>query len=547
MTSVNTNYGALVALQNLNATNKQLDEVQNRINTGLKVSSAKDNGAVFAIAEGLRTRVGALSAVNDGIDRANTSIDTALSAGAAIGDILKQLKDKASDAQGTGLSVEQKAVLQADFDALRSVIDNIANSATFNGTNLVNGTNTGGNALSVLTTDSGAAGTSGGFYITGGVGNTATTGALTLNTAIVGAAGIGIIGLDAALDDSIVVRTFGADGVTGGTDDQVYNVAFEAGDTIEDYINNFNTATQGKVTASFDSTNGRISYTSSEGFSVDFSDGATAADAAAIEQIFAGGTAETVVSAARFSAGGGYQASTAALATGTTAATVIAELEATDNDDEAVTFTFGTGTSQRVFNVSLDGVATLGDYLAKVSTVTGGLLTANFDATTRTINYRSDEAYTVGSVGTFAGSANFVPAVGAATEVPNAAAGGSGAGQLAITGYDFRIGKGALTTVTNSLDVSTDAAGAAAAVDVAIAALNTNLAKLGSQFKALDVQKEFLIKLSDNITKGIGALVDADLAKESARLQALQVKQQLGAQALSIANQGPSILLSFFR
>ncbi len=547
MTSVNTNYGALVALQNLNATNKQLDEVQNRINTGLKVASAKDNGAVFAIAEGLRTRVGALSAVNDGIDRANTSIDTALSAGAAIGDILKQLKDKASAAQGAGLNAQQKEVLQADFDALRSVIDNIANSATFNGTNLVNGTNTGGNALSVLTTDSGAAGSSGGFYITGGVGVTATTGALTLNTTIVGTAGIGIIGLDAALDDSVVVRSFGADGVTGGTDDVVFNVAFNAGDTIEDYIGNFNTATQGKVTASFDTANGRISYTSSQGFSVDFTDGATAADAAAIEQIFAGGAAETVVTGARFSAGGGYQTSTAALAAGTTASTVFAELEALDNDDEAVSFTFGSGASARVFNVSFDGLATLGDYLSKVSTVTGGLVTANYDTTTRTINYRSDEAFTAAAVGTLSTAANFIPSPAAATLVPTAAAGASGAGQLTVTGYDFRIGKGALNTVTNSLDVSTDAAGASAAVDTAIAALNNNLAKLGSQSKALDVQKDFLIKLSDNVTKGIGSLVDADLAKESARLQALQVKQQLGAQALSIANQGPSILLSFFR
>ena len=70
---------------------------------------------------------------------------------------------------------------------------------------------------------------------------------------------------------------------------------------------------------------------------------------------------------------------------------------------------------------------------------------------------------------------------------------------------------------------------------------------MGAQSKALDVQKSFLGKLSDSIEAGIGNLVDADLAKESARLQALQVKQQLGAQALSIANSAPSVVLSFFR
>jgi flagellin len=547
MPSINTNYGALVALQNLNSTNKQLDEVQSRINTGLKVSSAKDNGAVFAIAEGLRTRVGALAAVNDGIDRANITIDTALNAGGSIGDVLKQMKDKASAAQGAGLSDAQKQVLQADFEALRATIDQIANAATFNGANLANGSNSGGNALSVLTTDTGSAGGGGGFYVSGGAGDTATTGALTLNTAITGTAGIGVIGLDAAADDSVQITLFGADGVAGGTDNQVINIAFEAGDTIEDYIGRVNEQTNGQLTASFNSTTGRISYTSSQAFSVDFTDGATAADAAAIEQIFAGGAAETAVTASRYTAGGGYQTATAALPTGTTSATLISQLDPTDNNDEAVSFTFGTGAEQRVFNVSLDGVATLGDFLSKVSTSTNGLVTANYDATSRTINYRSDEQFTAAAVGTFTTAANFIPAPAQAQLVPTSSASGSSGGTLNVEGFDFRVGRGALSTVTSSLNVVTNAAGASAAIDTAIQALNVNLAKLGSQSKALDVQKDFLTKLSDNVEKGIGSLVDADLAKESARLQALQIKQQLGAQALSIANQQPSILLSFFR
>ena len=75
MLSVNSNYGASIALQSLNSTNKELSQVQNRINTGYKVSSARDNGAVFAIAEGQRARVTSISAVRDGIDRANSAID----------------------------------------------------------------------------------------------------------------------------------------------------------------------------------------------------------------------------------------------------------------------------------------------------------------------------------------------------------------------------------------------------------------------------------------------------------------------------------------
>jgi flagellin len=63
----------------------------------------------------------------------------------------------------------------------------------------------------------------------------------------------------------------------------------------------------------------------------------------------------------------------------------------------------------------------------------------------------------------------------------------------------------------------------------------------------LEAQQSFVTKLSDTIEAGIGNLVDADLAQESARLQSLQVKQQLGLQALSIANQAPSAVLSLFR
>jgi hypothetical protein len=78
-------------------------------------------------------------------------------------------------------------------------------------------------------------------------------------------------------------------------------------------------------------------------------------------------------------------------------------------------------------------------------------------------------------------------------------------------------------------------------------AINGKLSVLGSASRKIDGQSSFVSKLSDTIEAGIGNLVDADLAKESARLQALQVKQQLGVQALSIANQAPQTITSLFR
>ena len=84
-------------------------------------------------------------------------------------------------------------------------------------------------------------------------------------------------------------------------------------------------------------------------------------------------------------------------------------------------------------------------------------------------------------------------------------------------------------------------------VSTALAAVSTGLAQLGAQAKQIESHTIFVSKLRDALETGIGNLVDADMAKESARLQALQVQQQLGAQALSIANQAPQIILSLFR
>ena len=69
----------------------------------------------------------------------------------------------------------------------------------------------------------------------------------------------------------------------------------------------------------------------------------------------------------------------------------------------------------------------------------------------------------------------------------------------------------------------------------------------GTAGKRIDLQKDFLSKLTDTLTAGVGALVDADMSAEAARLQALQVQQQLGAQALNIANSAPQVILSLFK
>ncbi|MEC9345247.1 MAG: flagellin [Pseudomonadota bacterium] len=269
--SVNTNVSAMLALQQLNATNKDMAEVQSRINTGLNVAGAKDNGAVFAIAQNMRGEVAGFEAVKTALDNAVSVVDVALAAGESISDLLIEMKEKAVAALDQSLETASRAALENDFAALREQIATITTNATFNGFNLIDGT---ASALAVL---------------------------------------------------------------------------------------------------------------------------------------------------------------------------------------------------------------------------------ANPDGDTITV---SAQDMTVGTSG------------------------------LALSGLS-------LTSATNAI-------AARSAVDSAIETANQKLAQLGTRSKTLDIHSSFVDKLIDSLTTGIGNLVDADLAKESARLQALQIKQQLGAQALSIANQQPQTILSLF-
>ncbi|BEV12616.1 flagellin [Asticcacaulis sp. DW145] len=135
--SINTNAGAMIALQNLNKTNNELQTTQTRINTGLKVAGAKDNGAVYAIASRQRADVASLGAVTDSLDRAKSAVDVALSAGEGIADMLTQMKEKALAASDTSLTTVSRQALNEDFKALRDQITKTVNNATFNGVNLI--------------------------------------------------------------------------------------------------------------------------------------------------------------------------------------------------------------------------------------------------------------------------------------------------------------------------------------------------------------------------------------------------------------------------
>ena len=152
--SVNTNAGALVALENLNNTSQQLQQAQNIVSTGLEVASAKDNGAIWAIAQGERATVSSLDAVKSSLQTGQSILDVANSAGTTVSNLLTQMEQKALAASDQSLDTASRLSLNADFVALRNQITSTVQNADFNGVNLLNG------SLTKITSLANAQGTS---------------------------------------------------------------------------------------------------------------------------------------------------------------------------------------------------------------------------------------------------------------------------------------------------------------------------------------------------------------------------------------------------
>jgi flagellin len=142
--SVHTNKSAMVALQNLNHTNRELDEVQVHLNTGLKIAGAKDNAAVFAVAQNMRSDLGAYTAVQTSLDRASSISEVALAAGESISDLLVQMRAKATAAMDPSIDTFTRSAYDADFKALIDQLSVVLTNAAFDGANLLNGSLTPG-------------------------------------------------------------------------------------------------------------------------------------------------------------------------------------------------------------------------------------------------------------------------------------------------------------------------------------------------------------------------------------------------------------------
>jgi flagellin len=454
--SVNTNVGAMVALQNLSKTNMMVAETQSRIATGRKVDSVKDDSSTWTIAQNIRGDLSAQSAVDKSLGRAKSTLDLAISAGESISDLLNRARELTTQAADFGIDANTRDALSRDYTNIMKQVDSQVQSSEYNGTNMLKNNPDGIGAILSMNADSSP--------------------------------------------DRFSVQ--GADLRSSS-----YNAATQYSATTIDKVNRAATNANGTIN------------TNSVG----------SANADTLASLM---SKRTLTAATSGQVGGGAQ--------------VAAQLQ-TSYGATAFTGTggntyFDSGTGN--INIRLQaGVSN-----ASTGNASAGTNAANYDVVTGIVRF------TVGAT-TFQAQAQAGLADDAQIALKadqfTAVATGTGAiaanstGQIAVsTTYS---GANALTAGGVDLKTFTGRMSGVAIIDNYQDKVKNQLGAWGSSSRQLDMQISYSTKLRDAWNAGVGSMVDADLAHESAMLQSLQVRQQLGTQALSLANQAPQALLSLFR
>jgi flagellin len=132
MLSINTNKAAITALQNLAVTNRNMEQTQSRISTGLRVASASDNAAYWSIATTMSSDNSALATVKDALNLGSATIDTANAGLTATKDLVIKIKDKLTASVQPGID---RTKIQDELTQLQKQLKSVADSATFSGQN----------------------------------------------------------------------------------------------------------------------------------------------------------------------------------------------------------------------------------------------------------------------------------------------------------------------------------------------------------------------------------------------------------------------------
>ncbi|RUS59746.1 flagellin [Pseudorhodobacter sp. E13] len=510
MSSILTNNSAMVALQTLKGINKNMGQIQNEISTGKSVANAKDNAAVWAISKVMESDVKGFSGISDSLSLGSSTISVARQAAETTTDLLTEIKGKIVAAQEGNVDREK---IQADISALRDQIKSVTGAAQFNGLNMVKGTDDVSILSSLDRSGSGAVAAS---QITVNRQDLSTSAGKVGNTAAATISYGSIAPPAAAPTAAITGNTTAAAGKNATI---AVSAATATGNNYSININgsSINYTTDGVVADSdmADFFAGAVNALGLEGVSASASAGTlTISNTNAFEAM------EVSVQGSQLAYGdvNGFAHSTTNSVVEQRAETI--DFSATAVPQNGDSFTVG------IAGKSYSYTAGKGESMEDVAR---GLKTAIDSEATPGIKTAVQQDKTTGAWSLAVDDATGGRALSLTVTSGGEASGGLfGLDAIDVTTDDGA--KAALSNIETMISTSIDAA-----------------ASFGSAQKRIDIQSDFVSNLSDALKSGIGSMVDADMEETSARLQALQVQQQLGVQALSIANQSPQSILSLFR
>ena len=509
-----TNNSAMVALETLRGINKDLAEVQAKISTGKEVANAKDNAAIWAISTVMSTDVESFKQISDSLNKGSATVGVARNAAESATTLIQEMKTLIVSAQDD-LNADDRAKIQADIAAKRDQIATTVNAAQFNGVNLVRGTE---DVTFLASLDRQADGTVNTSNITVGRQD------LTTSSGVFGTAISAVLSAGFADVDGTGTNTTTMDAATGKalqfdiTAANSASYSFTVNGTQLSYTSDAS-ATTAEIQASFAA---QINALGIEGLTVDI--GTTDKLILRNESPFADITASsTSATPANFVA----ETVDGAAATNVNGQQTLEQRATSIDFSTTASFSEGQGFRVTLGSDSFEYVAGKDE---SAQDVARGLATAigsaSVDGVSTQVQYDATaDAWSL-AIDDTTGSQTL-------TIVANDGNGTASGGLFGLDQIDVSTAADASAALNNIETLLDNVIGAAAA--------------FGSDQSRIESQSEFVTTLSDSLRSGIGTLVDADLEAASARLQALQVQQQLGTQALSIANQSPQSLLSLFQ
>lgn len=541
--TINTNIQSLNAQRNLGASQSSLATSMQRLSSGLRINSAKDDSAGLAIAERMNAQVRGLNQAqrnaNDGVSLAQTA-EGALS---TIGNNLQRIRELGVQSRNATNSTEDRQALNAEVQQLKQEIQRVAENTSFNGTKLLDGSfkqqgfQVGANQGQTIDISQ---------IADTNIDKLGNWSSAVTNASVTGAAPTSASGTPA----TAATKVFGAlTGGAGGDGTSTFTSTFTAGSDILDVKVTGATVDAAALAAAFtakgfDATTGAGSV---NGFSLDL--GGSASISAAIT---AGKLTVQRADGANFN----YAEATGGTTYGTTVPSTSTSTAATTDGVPAVAASTGGFAALSAGNFTITGVKADGTAGTAVDIVVGKADSAG-DRTTALVNAVNAQTHKTGvtasvvngqlalesksgdfTIGTnMANAADFKAATGLTAGVSGAAAGG--------TAY----AKGSAQTGFADLDVSTTtgADNAILAMDSALKAVNSARANLGAIQNRFTSVVENLGVNSENLSASKSRIMDADFATETANLSRSQILQQAGTAMVAQANQLPQGVLSLLR